>query len=132
MDDRFSPCRLRGSFRALVVLGLASLATAASAVRVGGGAAPSASAVQAAAQQPADVQADEGASLRRGTIRAIDERVTRVQVHGVWIDLVAGRTQLLRNGQPAGLETLKPGEAIRFTTDSAAGAAPAMKVIYVP
>ena len=38
-----------------------------------------------------------------------------MQVQGVWIDLVAGKTQLLRNGQAAGFETLKAGEAIRFT-----------------
>ncbi len=41
-----------------------------------------------------------------------------MQVQGVWIELVAGKTQLLRNGQAAGFETLKAGEAIRFTVVS--------------
>ncbi|MEO8311280.1 MAG: hypothetical protein ABI520_08930 [Caldimonas sp.] len=132
MNQLSSTRRGRLATRALVALALATIATVAGAVRVGGGAAPSASSVQGAAQQPAQAQADESASLRHGTIRAIDERVTKVQVHGVWLDLVAGKTQLLRNGEPAGFETLKPGEAIRFTTESATAAAPAMKVIYVP
>ncbi len=132
MDDLLSPRRVRSASLALVALGLASIATVASAVRVGGAAAPSASSVRGASQQPAHVQADESASLRHGTIRAIDERLTRVQVQGVWIELVAGQTQLLRNGQAAGFETLKPGEAIRFMVDSASGAAPTMKVIYAP
>ncbi len=132
MKELSSARRARAATLALVALGLASMATVASAVRVGGASAPSASSVQGAVQQPAQIQADESASLRHGKIRAIDERFTRVQVHGVWLDLVAGKTQLVRNGQPAGFETLKPGEAIRFTMESANAAAPAMKVIYVP
>ena len=95
-------------------------------------AAPAASAVQAAVQQPAHLQADESASLRQGTVGAVDARATRVQVQGIWIDLVAGKTQLMRNGRAAGLETLTPGEPIRFTVVQGTGAAPAMKVIYAP
>jgi hypothetical protein len=132
MGDLLSPRTARAASLAMLAFGLASMTTLAGAVRVGGAAAPSASSVQGAAQQPAQAQADESASLRHGTIRAIDERVTRVQIHGVWLDLVAGKTQLLRNGEAAGFETLKPGEAIRFTTESSTGAALAMKVIYVP
>ena len=124
---------MRAASFALVALGLASVATTASAVRVGGAAAPAASAVQGATQQePAHVQADESASLRQGTVGAVDERGTRVQVQGIWLDVVAGKTQLLRNGQAAGLETLKPGEAIRFTVVPGSGVAPALKVIYAP
>lgn len=132
MNDFLSPRRLRAASFAFVALGLVSAATVSTASRVGGAAAPSASAVQGAAQQPAHVQADESASLRQGTIGAVDERGARVQVQGVWLDVVAGKTQLLRNGQAAGLETLKPGEAIRFTVGPGSGVAPAMKVIYAP
>ena len=132
MDDRSSLPVARARALAVALLAFVGLAGEAGAVRVGGGAAPSASAVQGGAQQPAPAQSDESASLRHGTIRAVDERAARIQVHGVWLDLVAGKTQLLREGRPAELDTLKPGEAIRFTTESVAGAAPALKVIYVP
>jgi len=88
--------------------------------------------VQAAAQQPAHLQADESASLRQGTVGAVDAPARRVQVQGIWIDLVAGKTQLMRNGRAAGLETLTPGEPIRFTVVPGNGGAPAMKVIYAP
>ncbi len=132
MDRLFSSRRNRAAGLGLVAAGLLSLATAASASRVGGAAPPAASAVQGAVQEPAHVQADESASLRQGTVGAVDARAGRVQVQGVWIDLVAGKTQLLRNGRVAGLETLKAGEPIRFTVVSKTGAVPAMKVIYAP
>ena len=93
---------------------------------------PPASSVQAAAQQSAQAQADESASLRHGTIRAIDDRVTRVQVHGIWLDLVADKTQLLRNGPPRRLPR-RSGRARRSASPSCRETtAPAMKVIYVP
>jgi hypothetical protein len=127
-----SPRRHGAARVAAAVLALAAAAPLpVAAARIVGGAAPSASAVQGAAAQPAQVQNDESASLRQGTIAAIDGRGARVQVQGVWLDLVDGKTQLLRNGRPAGLDTLKAGEAIRFTVVPG-GAAPALKVIYVP
>lgn len=132
MNHLFSLRRVRTVSFAVVTLGLASVATTASAVRAGGAAPPSASAVQGVAHEPAHLQADESASLRQGTVGAVDERGRRVQVQGVWIELVAGKTQLLRNGEAAGLETLKAGESIRFTVIAKSGAAPAMKVIYAP
>ena len=133
MNRLFSPRRGRAACLCLVAAALLPVATVASASRVGGAPAPTASAVQAAAQEPAHVQSDESASLRQGTIGAVDERGARVQVQGIWIDLVAGRTQLLRNGRAAGLETLKAGEPIRFTVVPGNGAAaPKMKVIYAP
>ena len=132
MKPFFSSGRARAACRGLVAAGLLPLVTIASASRVGGAPAPTASAVQGASQQPAHVQADESASLRQGTVAAIDPRATRVQVQGIWIDLVAGSTQLLRNGKAAGFDTLKAGESIRFTLSTGSGAAPAMKVIYAP
>ena len=132
MDRLFFPRRVRVACLGLVAAGLLSMATVASASRVGGAAPPAASAVHGSVQQPPQLQADESASLRQGTVGAVNERATRVQVQGIWIDLVAGKTQLLRNGRAAGLDTLKAGEAIRFTVVSGNGAAPAMKVIYAP
>ena len=113
---------------------LASLAVPAAATRVGGasGAAPAASDVRAAPQQPPQQQADESASLRQGTIAAIDAAGARVQVQDVWLALDPARTQLVRGGRTAALDTLKAGEAIRFTVVANPGAAPTIKVIYVP
>lgn len=133
MNRLFSPGRVRAACLGVVFAALLPVATVASASRVGGAPPPAASAVQAAAQQPPHDQADESGSLRQGTVGAVDERAARVQVQGIWIDLVAGKTQLLRNGRAAGLETLTAGEPIRFTVVPASGtAAPKMKVIYAP
>ncbi len=132
MRDFSSSRRVRSASLLIAGAALASLASVATAARVAGAPAPAASTVQAGAQQPAHVQTDESASLRQGTIGAVDERGSRVQMQGIWLDVVAGKTQLVRNGQPAGLETLKAGEAIRFTVAPGSGAAPAMKVIYAP
>jgi hypothetical protein len=131
MINRFFIAR-RSVSLAVVAAALAATATTAGAVRVENRPPPAASAVRDSVPEPANVQADESGSLRQGTIGAVDERASRVQVQGVWLDVLAGKTQLLRNGQPAGLETLKAGEAIRFTVFPGAGAAPAMKVIYAP
>jgi hypothetical protein len=108
-----------------------TLATLCAAVRVDAGA-PAASAVLNSPQQPAHAQADESASLRQGVITALDERGTRLQVQGIWLDVVAGKTQVLRNGQPAKLETLKVGDAIRFTVAPGATEGQAVRVIYAP
>jgi hypothetical protein len=132
MNQLFSRGRVRAASVGVVVAAILPMATVASASRVGGAPPPAASAVQAAAQQPAHAQADDSASLRQGTVAAVDERGARVQVQGIWIDIVAGKTQLLRNGRAAGLDTLKSGEPIRFTVVPGSGGAPAMKVIYAP
>jgi len=131
MKELVSLPRTRAASFILAALALVSVATVAPASGVSGASAPAASAVLAAAPHPAHVQGDESASLRRGTVEAVDGRGTRVQVQGIWLDLVAGQTQLLRSGTRAPLETLKAGEAIRFTV-SAGTAAPALKVIYAP
>jgi hypothetical protein len=132
MREKLPSRRVRAASIALAAL---AFAAAADASRVGSGApAASSAGVQPGATQPAHVQADESASLRQGTIGALDSRAgLRVQVQGVWLDAIAGTTQVIRNGSPAALDTLKAGEAIRFTVAPAsAGAAPALKVIYAP
>jgi len=103
------------------------------AIRVDGAGVPAASAVRGAAQQPAQTQVDESASLREGVIAAVGENAERVQIQGVWIDVVAGQTQVLRKGQPARADSLKVGEVIRFTLAVAGPAqSPSMRVIYAP
>jgi hypothetical protein len=105
----------------------------AGATRVGGGQVPDASSVRAGPLEPAHLQADESASLRQGTIAAIDAAGARLHVtQGVWLALDRAKTQLVRNGQAAALETLQVGEAIRFTIVANPGAPATMKVIYVP
>jgi hypothetical protein len=132
MNVLFSRWRTRAASLGVVAAALLALSPVVSASRVGGAPPPAASAVQGAAQEPAHVQADESASLRQGTVGAVDPRGGRVQVQGIWIDLVAGRTQLLRSGRAAGLDTLAAGEPIRFTVMPGRAGAPAMKVIYAP
>ena len=126
-----SSCR-RAAGLAVAALALAAFTGAASATRVAGAAAPAASSVLGGDQQPAHVQADESASLRQGTIGALDPRTGRVQVQGIWLDVVADKTQLLRGDRPAALDTLRVGESIRFTLLPGNAAAPALKVIYAP
>jgi hypothetical protein len=129
MDPFLSKRRWRAT--ALAAVGLAC-AGVASASRVGFAPPPAASAVQASAQQPQQVQADESASLRQGVVSAVDERRARIQVQGIWLDTVAGKTKLLRDGRPAGLETLKAGETIRFTVAPESTGTPSVRLIYVP
>jgi hypothetical protein len=115
---------------ATIALGLA-FASFAGAVRVEA-AAPSASAVLMAPQQAAAAQADESASLRHGVVTALDPRGGRLQVQGVWLEVVADKTQLLRDGKPAALNTLKVGDAIRFMLAPGAADGPSLRMIYVP
>jgi len=132
MRDPVLRRRVRVASFVVASLALVTVADVAFASGVSGASAPAASAVLAGAPRSAQVQGDESASLRRGSIDAVDGRGMRVQVQGIWLDLVAGQTQLLRNGKRAPLDTLKAGEAIRFTVSASATAAPAMKVIYAP
>jgi hypothetical protein len=132
MKELHSPPRLRGASLVGAALAVLSLAAPATASSVSGAGAPAASAVHARPAQPAPLQADESASLLRGVVEAVDDRGSRVQVQGIWLDLVAGQTRLLRQGRSARFETLKAGEAIRFTVAPASTGARAMKVIYAP
>jgi hypothetical protein len=137
MISSFIARRARSRIAAAACAGaaIALCAGPAAATRVGGGVGqvPAASAVRAAPLEPAHLQTDESASLRQGTIAAIDAAGARVQMtQGVWLALDPAKTQLVRNGQTAGLETLKVGEAIRFTIVADPGAPATMKVIYVP
>jgi hypothetical protein len=122
-------CPRRALLIAAVALGVA---VDAAATRVGGAPAPSASAVQSSAQEPAHAQADDSASMRQGTVTALDRSGARVQVQGVWVELAAGKTRLLRHGQPAALETLRVGEPVRFIVASGSVAKPTVRVIYAP
>jgi len=115
---------------AVAVYGLA-FASLAGAVRVEAGA-PSASAVLASPQQAAAVQADESASLRHGVVTALDPLGKRLQVQGVWLEIVADKTQLLRDGKPAALASLRTGETIRFMLAPGAANGWSLRTIYVP
>ena len=122
---------------AAAVLGaiLASLAVPAAATRVGGasGAAPAASDVRAAPQQPPQQQADESASLRQGTIARVDAaRRASAGARRLARRSSPARTQLCAAASRPALDTLKAGEAIRFTVVADPGAAPTIKVIYAP
>ena len=123
----------RRPLRGFLLLAVAAtLAGPSLAVRVGGASAPAASAVQGLAAQPASVQNDESANLRQGTITALDASGTRLQVQGIWLDLVGGKTLAMRNGKPVDVATLKVGETIRFTTAPGSTEAASLRLIYAP
>ena len=111
----------------LIVL---ALAPAAFASRVGNGAAGAPKAPPGAKAEAVASQADDSNSLRQGTITAINERGDRLQVQGVWCDVGAGQTMLIRDGQQARLDSLKTGELIRFTLAPGASERPVLRVIY--
>ena len=120
--------------RALACLVAAlGIAPSSLASKVGGPSAPAASAVQTSVQQPASAQSDESASLRQGTVTALDESGARLQVQGVWLGVVAGKTLVLRQGKAARLDSIKPGDVVRFMvapgTDEGA---PSLRVLYAP
>jgi hypothetical protein len=120
---------LRGFLLAAIAMALAGPTLA---VRVGGAVAPSASAVQGLTPQPAHVQNDESASLREGTITALDANGARLQVQGVWLVLVQGKTLAMRQGKPVDIATLKVGETIRFTVAPGSTEAASLRLIYAP
>ena len=120
---------LRGFILAVIATALAGPSFA---VRVGGAAAPPASAVQGLAQQPARVQNDESASLRQGTITALDASGARLQVQGTWLEIVDGKTLAMRQGKPVDLTTLKVGDTIRFTVAPGSTEAASLRIIYAP
>ena len=120
---------LRGFFLAALAIGLAGPSLA---VRVGGAAAPAASAVQGLVQQPARAQNDESASLRQGTITALDPSGARLQVQGTWLEIVDGKTLAMRQGKPVDLATLKIGDTIRFTVAPGSTEAASLRIIYAP
>ncbi len=118
--------------RATLTVALATHLGAGHAARVGGEPAPSPSTVQGLAQQTAQVQADESASLRQGTITALDPKGTRLQVQGTWLEIVDGKTVATRNGRAIGAESLKVGETIRFTVAPGSTEAASLRLIYAP
>jgi len=120
---------LRALAIAALGLGISSLSLA---IRIENAGAPASSAVLGSPQQAAKAQADESASLRQGLVTALDAGGARVQVQGVWLEVVAGKTQVLRNGQAARLDTLKVGDTIRFTVTAGSADAQALRVIYAP
>jgi hypothetical protein len=125
-----NPWQRRRGMLAIAVL--AAVGGPASAVGVVGAQAPSAATVQGLAQQPAQVQGDESASLRQGTITALDASGKRLQVHGIWLEVVDGKTLATRNGTPVTTDSLKVGETIRFTVAPASAEAASLRLIYAP
>lgn len=116
----------------LLIVAIAAGAGPALAAGVVGAPAPSAAAVQGLAQQPAQAQTDESASLRQGAITALDAGGTRLQVQGIWLEIVDGKTVATRNGRPAATASLKVGETIRFTVAPGIAEAASLRLIYAP
>jgi hypothetical protein len=122
--------RRRGTL--LLITALAGCTGPVLAAGVVGAPAPSPATVQGLTQQSAQVQADESASLRQGTITALDASGKRLQVHGIWLEMVDGKTLATRNGAPVATESLKVGETIRFTVAPGTAEAASLRLIYAP
>ncbi len=116
----------------LLIAALAACAGPVLAAGVVGAQAPSAATVQGLAPQPAQVQTDESASLRQGAITALDAGGTRLQVQGIWLEIVDGKTLATRNGRPVATASLKVGETIRFTVAPGSAEAASLRLIYAP
>jgi hypothetical protein len=100
--------------------------------RVEGAAPPAAPSVLVAPQQPAKAQADDSASLRQGLVTATDARATRLQVQGIWLDVAAGQTQVLRGGRPTSIESVRVGDTVSFTLTAGSPQRPTLRVVYAP
>jgi hypothetical protein len=125
---------IRRSFCAGLLLGLASVATKSLAVRVGTGPPPAPEAVRRSAQAPAAVQADESSSLRQGLVTQVEPQASRVQVQGVWLQAVAGRTVVIRDGRAVPFDVLRKGQIVKYTLAAGApSSSPAtLGAVYVP
>ncbi len=114
----------------LLIAALETLSGPSLAVGISGATAPPASVVQAQPVQPANVQNDESASLRQGTITALDAKGARLQVQGIWLELVDGKTLAIRDGRTVGVDSLRVGETIRFTVAPGTAEAVSLRLIY--
>ncbi len=118
--------------RALLCAGFGTLASVAVASRVETAAAPAASAVLDSAQPSTASQSDDSASLRQGVVTALAPKGDRLQVQGIWCDVGADQTLVLRGGQRVPLESVRAGETIKFTVAPGAAERPTIRVIYAP
>ena len=112
----------------------ASVTTNSLAVRVGAGLPPAPEAVRRSTQAPAAVQADESNSLREGLITNVEPQANRLQVQGVWLQAVPGKTVVIRDGRAVPLDALRKGQVVKYTLAvGAASSSPAtLGAVYVP
>jgi hypothetical protein len=119
-----------------LVVAIASLVSTGTALasRVAGVPAPSPDSVrQAAAPGAAASHADDGSSMREGSISAISPKGDQVQINGSWLRVKSTHTHLFRGGRPMKQEDLAVGQKVRFTLAAGGEARRAtLGAVYVP
>ncbi len=107
-------------------------AGSADAVRLGDMPPPTAEAVRnSTAQTTASKLPDGSNSLGDGTIEAVSEKGDQVQIHGTWLKLADGQTQVFRQGKRVNATALTRGQRVRFSL--AAGVdRTTLGLVYVP
>ncbi|HTS24154.1 MAG TPA: hypothetical protein VMN79_20365 [Casimicrobiaceae bacterium] len=120
---------------ALLLLGMLSIANAATAITVQGTpptAPPAATAQKFSAPAAAKSRSDDSSGLRRGTIEAVSVAGGTFHMHGQSLSFDPKRVKVFsRSGKPASLASLKKGAAVSFTLDPSDKKHQRVAVIYV-
>ncbi len=93
---------------------------------------PTRAAVLNASRPDPALQADDSASLRRGSVAAVSPNADAVLVNGSWLAIVEGRTTLFRQGRPVPASQLGKGQMLRFTLAPGSADRKVLGVVYVP
>ena len=107
-------------------------ATSAGAVRLADMPPPTPESVRNSTVAPATAaQTDGSSSLSDGLVAAVNDKGDQIEVHGTWLKLVDGQTQVFRQGKRVTGTALAKGQRIRFSL--AAGAdRTTLGLVYVP
>jgi hypothetical protein len=89
-------------------------------------------ALRQASRAPVAKLADDSDSLRQGTVTALSAKGDQVEIRGRWHTILPGRTTFFRLGQPVAADTLKKGQALKFTLAGGSADRNALGVVYVP
>lgn len=105
--------------------------TEAGAIRVADMPPPTAEAVRNAAPPTTASLTEASNNLTDGMIASINDKGDQIEVHGTWLKLVDGQTQVYRQGKRVTGSALAKGQRIRFSL--AAGAdRTTLGLVYVP
>lgn len=119
------------SFQLAAACTLLAAVGSAGAVRVADMPPPTAEAVRNAAPPSTASLTDASNNLADGMIASVNDKGDQIEVHGTWLKLVDGQTQVFRQGKRVTGSALAKGQRIRFSL--AAGAdRTTLGLVYVP
>lgn len=75
---------------------------------------------------------DESSSLREGTISGMTSVRNQIEINGSWLNIVAHKTRLFREGRAVSVDALDVGQLLKFTIWSDGSDARTLGVIYIP